>query len=249
MQSIKHRFGLIGFPLSHSFSKRYFTEKFEEAGISGTHGYDLFEIEDISALPGIIAETEGLKGLNVTIPHKLNVLPYLSEIDPAAARIGAVNVVKIESDKRLKGYNSDYYGFRRSLEEFLGGNTPQNALVLGNGGAARAIRVALEDMGIPHKLVSRTAGEDRISYETANTLLADHTLIINCTPLGTYPKTDAAPDLDYTLLTDAHFLYDLVYNPEETLFMQKGKARGAKTINGYQMLVYQAEKSWEIWNS
>lgn len=249
MQSIKHRFGLIGFPLSHSFSKRYFTEKFEEAGISGTHRYDLFEIEDISALPGIIAETEGLKGLNVTIPHKLNVLPYLSEIDPAAARIGAVNVVKIESDKRLKGYNSDYYGFRRSLEEFLGGNTPQNALVLGNGGAARAIRVALEDMGIPHKLVSRTAGEDRISYETANTLLADHTLIINCTPLGTYPKTDAAPDLDYTLLTDAHFLYDLVYNPEETLFMQKGKANGAKTINGYQMLVYQAEKSWEIWNS
>ena len=249
MQSIKHRFGLIGFPLSHSFSKRYFTEKFEEAGISGTHGYDLFEIEDISALPGIIAETEGLKGLNVTIPHKLNVLPYLSEIDPAAARIGAVNVVKIESDKRLKGYNSDYYGFRRSLEEFLGGNTPQNALVLGNGGAARAIRVALEDMGIPHKLVSRTAGEDRISYETANTLLADHTLIINCTPLGTYPKTDAAPDLDYTLLTDAHFLYDLVYNPEETLFMQKGKANSAKTINGYQMLVYQAEKSWEIWNS
>jgi len=249
MQTAKKRFGLIGFPLSHSFSKRYFTGKFEEEGLSDTHRYDLFEIEDISALPGIIAETEGLKGLNVTIPHKLNVLPYLSEIDPAAKRIGAVNVIRVEEDKRLKGYNSDYYGFRRSLEEFLDGNTPENALVLGNGGAARAIRVALEDMGIPHKLVSRSAGDDRISYETANTLLKNHTLIINCTPLGTFPRTDTAPELDYTLLTPAHFLYDLVYNPEETLFMKKGQDRGARTRNGYSMLVYQAEKSWEIWNS
>lgn len=248
MQEKKHRFGLIGFPLSHSFSKRYFTEKFEEAGISDTHRYDLFEIENIDALPGIITETEGLRGLNVTIPHKLNVLPYLSEIDPAAARIGAVNVVKIEDDRRLKGYNSDYYGFRRSLEEFLAGNTPANALVLGNGGAARAIRVALEDMGIPHKLVSRSAGDGLISYEEANTLLQNHTLIINCTPLGTYPAVETAPPLDYDLLGTDHFLYDLVYNPEETLFMKKGKTQGAKTINGYQMLVYQAEKSWEIWN-
>lgn len=217
--------------------------------MAATHRYDLFEIEDIRALPGIIAETEGLRGLNVTIPHKLNVRAYLWEIDPAAERIGAVNVVKIEDNKRLKGYNSDYYGFRRSLEEFLDGNKPQNALVLGNGGAARAIRVALDDMGIPHKLVSRSAGDDRISYETANTLLEDHILIINCTPLGTYPAIDTAPELNYDLLTGAHFLYDLVYNPEETLFMKKGKAKGAKTINGYQMLVYQAEKSWEIWNS
>ncbi len=249
MQSAKYRFGLIGFPLSHSFSKRYFTEKFEEQGLSESHRYDLFEIEDIRALPGIISETEGLRGLNVTIPHKLNVLPYLSWIDPAAERIGAVNVIKVENDKCLKGYNSDYYGFRRSLEEFLDGNTPENALVLGNGGAARAIRVALEDMAIPHKLVSRSAGDDRISYEKANTLLVDHTLIINCTPLGTFPKTDTAPELNYELMSNAHFLYDLVYNPEETLYMKKGKAKGAKNINGYPMLVYQAEKSWEIWNS
>lgn len=249
MKTPSKRFGLIGFPLSHSFSKRYFTEKFEDTGISDTHRYDLFEIEDIRALPGIIAETEGLSGLNVTIPHKRNVLPYLSEIDPAAERIGAVNVIKVEGNKQLTGYNSDYYGFRRSLEEFLDGHTPENALVLGNGGAARAIRVALEDMKIPHKLVSRSAGDDRISYEQANPLLKDHTLIINCTPLGTYPAIDTAPELNYDLLTDAHFLYDLVYNPEETLFMKKGKEKGAKTINGYQMLVYQAEKSWEIWNS
>ncbi|MBX2952009.1 MAG: shikimate dehydrogenase [Leadbetterella sp.] len=249
MENSKHRFGLIGFPLTHSFSKRYFTEKFEATGLTGTHRYDLFEIEDIRALPAILAETEGLRGLNVTIPHKLNVLPYLSEIDPAAERIGAVNVLKIQADGRLKGYNSDYYGFRRSLEEFLAGAKPLNALVLGNGGAARAIRVALDDMGIPYKLVSRTAGDDRISYPEANTLLEDHTLIINCTPLGTYPKTDTAPEIDYEQLSSAHFLYDLVYNPEETLFMKKGKAQGAKTINGYQMLVYQAEKSWDIWNS
>lgn len=246
--SIK-RFGLIGFPLSHSFSKRYFTEKFEGMGISRTHRYDLFEIEDIRALPGIIAETEGLSGLNVTIPHKRNVLPYLSKVDPAAERIGAVNVIKVEDNKLLTGYNSDYYGFRRSLEEFLEGNTPANALVLGNGGAARAIRVALEDMKISHKLVSRTAGGERISYEQANLLLKDHTLIINCTPLGTYPAVDTAPELNYDLLTGAHFLYDLVYNPVETLFMKKGREKGAKTINGYQMLVYQAEKSWEIWNA
>ncbi|MCD8540516.1 MAG: shikimate dehydrogenase [Leadbetterella sp.] len=246
---MKHKFGLIGFPLSHSFSKRYFTEKFEAMGISDTHRYDLFEIEDIRSLPGLIAETDGLRGLNVTIPHKRNVLPYLSEIDAAAERIGAVNVIKVEEDKRLKGYNSDYYGFRRSLEEFLDGNRPENALVLGNGGAARAIRVALEDLGIPHKLVSRSAGDDRIAYAEANTLLEDHTLIINCTPLGTYPKTDAAPELSYKLLGENHFLYDLVYNPEETLFMKKGKEQGAKILNGYQMLVYQAEKSWEIWNS
>ncbi len=245
----KNRFGLIGFPLGHSFSKRYFTDKFEKAGMSETHRYDLFEIEDIRALPGIIAETPGLTGLNVTIPHKRNVLPFLSETDPAAERIGAVNVIKIDKDGHLKGYNSDYYGFRRSLEEFLAGNLPKNALVLGNGGAARAIHVALEDMNIPYQCVSRTEGEGRISYETANTLLEDHTLIINCTPLGTYPKTEAAPALDYERLNETHFLYDLVYNPEETLFMRRGKEKGAKTMNGYAMLVYQAEKSWEIWNS
>lgn len=249
MQVPANRFGLIGFPLSHSFSKRYFTEKFQEMGISDTHRYDLFEIKDINALPGIIAETEGLRGLNVTIPHKLNVLRFLSEIDPAARRIGAVNVIKITNDQQLKGYNSDYYGFRRSLEEFLNGNTPENALVLGNGGAARAICVALEDMNIPYRLVSRSAEDNRISYEKADTLLKTHTLIINCTPLGTYPAVDTAPGLDYDLMGPGHFLYDLVYNPEETLFMKKGKARGARTINGYRMLVYQAEKSWEIWNS
>lgn len=244
-----YRFGLIGFPLSHSFSKRYFSYKFEKMGISESHRYDLFEMEDIRDLRTLMAETEGLRGLNVTIPHKLNVLPFLSAIDPAAERIGAVNVLKIDHQRQITGYNSDYYGFRRSLEELLDGQLPQNALILGSGGAARAVRVALEDMAIPYKIVSRSEGNGTISYATANTLLEDHTLIINCTPLGTYPNIDTSPPLNYALLSGRHFLYDLVYNPEETLFMKQGKERGAKTLNGYPMLVYQAEKSWEIWNA
>lgn len=244
----KKRFGLIGFPLSHSFSKKYFTEKFAHLGISETHQYDLFEIEDINALPQIINDTENLVGLNVTIPHKLNVLPFLADIDPAAERIGAVNVIKVHADKTLKGYNSDYYGFKKSLSEFIGDNTNIKALVLGNGGAARAIHTALEDMQISYLQVSRSGKEDTISYEEANTLLPNYKLIINCTPLGTYPNVYSSPEINYNQLTTEHFLYDLVYNPEETLFMFNGKSNGAKTLNGYNMLVYQAEKSWEIWN-
>jgi shikimate dehydrogenase len=242
------RYGLIGFPLGHSFSKKYFTERFERAGISHDHVYELYEIENISGLDAILSQTEGLVGLNVTIPHKLNVLPYLTEIDQAAERIGAVNVLKVLDGKKLKGFNSDYYGFRRSLEEFTAGKLPSSALVLGNGGAAKAILVALEDLGIPYRLVSRQSGEGKITYAEANRILEESPLIINCTPLGTYPKTEEAPALDYSKINAGHYLYDLVYNPEITRFMQEGLSRGAKAINGYKMLVYQAEKSWEIWN-
>lgn len=244
----KRRFGLIGYPLSHSFSKRYFSEKFANMGISETHQYDLFEIESADSLPEIINTTDGLVGLNVTIPHKLNVIKFLDEVDPAAQKIGAVNVIKVNSDKTLKGYNSDYYGFKRSLEEFLGGHKDIKALVLGNGGAAKAVLVALEHMGVPYKIVSRSGNLNTITYPEANELIKDYKLIINSTPLGTYPNVYSSPDIDYAALTDEHFLYDLVYNPEETLFMHNGKTAGAKTINGYNMLVYQAEKSWEIWN-
>lgn len=243
------KFGLVGFPLSHSFSKKYFTEKFQNLGISDEHQYDLYEIEDIKELKDIIKSTEGLVGFNVTIPHKLNVKALLSDIDPAAERIGAVNVVKIAEDKSLKGYNSDYFGFRKSLEEFLSGNTNVKALVLGNGGAAKAVCVALQDMGISYHLVSRRASDDTINYRKANELLAEYKLIINCTPLGTYPNINTFPDLDYENIGNAHFCFDLVYNPSETKFLRKSKENGAKTINGYDMLVYQAEKSWEIWNS
>jgi shikimate dehydrogenase len=243
------KFGLVGFPLSHSFSKKYFTEKFQELGIADTHQYDLYEMENINELKNIIKNTEGLTGLNVTIPHKLNVKALLNEIDSAAERIGAVNVIRVLENKTLKGYNSDYFGFRKSLEEFLGNTKGIKALVLGNGGAARAVCVALEDMGIAYKLVSRRVADDTINYRKANELLAETKLIINCTPLGTYPNVNSFPDLDYENIGQGHFCYDLVYNPSETKFLQKAKANGAKAINGYDMLVYQAEKSWEIWNS
>jgi shikimate dehydrogenase len=242
-------FGLVGFPLSHSFSKKYFTEKFQSLGISDDHQYNLYEIEDIVELKNIVKNTEGLKGLNVTIPYKVAVKPFLNEIDSAAERIGAVNVIKILADKKLKGYNSDYFGFRKSLEEFLGNAKGIKALVLGNGGAAKAVCVVLEDMGIAYKLVSRRASDDTINYRKANELLAETKLIINCTPLGTYPNVTSFPDLDYENIGNGHFCFDLVYNPSETKFLQKSKSNGANTINGYDMLVYQAEKSWEIWNS
>ncbi|MCP9757587.1 shikimate dehydrogenase [Lacihabitans sp. CCS-44] len=243
------KFGLLGFPLSHSFSKKYFTEKFVKLGIADTHQYDLYEIEHIDELKEIINKTEGITGFNVTIPHKLNVLPHLSDIEPNAQRIGAVNVLKVQENKTLKGYNSDYYGFSKSLAEFLGDTRKLKALVLGNGGAAKAVCVSLEDMGIPYQLVSRRASDDTINYRKANELLAEYKLIVNCTPLGTYPNVSTFPDLDYENIGSGHFCFDLVYNPSETKFLQKSKENGAKTINGYDMLVYQAEKSWEIWNS
>lgn len=243
------KFGLVGFPLSHSFSKKYFTEKFQSLGISDDNQYNLYEIEDIAELKNIVKNTEGLKGLNVTIPYKVAVKSLLNEIDSAAERIGAVNVIKISDDKKLKGFNSDYFGFRKSLEEFLGSAKGIKALVLGNGGAAKAVCVALEDMGMEYKLVSRRAADETINYRKANELLAETKLIINCTPLGTYPNVTSFPDLDYENIGNGHFCFDLVYNPSETKFLQKCKANGAKTINGYDMLVYQAEKSWEIWNA
>ena len=241
------KYGLVGFPLSHSFSKKYFTEKFEELGLSQTHHYELFEMEDIKELKTLIGKSQDLVGLNVTIPHKVDVMQFLTEIDSAAKRIGAVNVIKILEGKKLIGYNSDYFGFRKSLDEFLGNAKGLKALVLGNGGAAKAVCVALEDMEMPFELVSRRAAENTINYRKANDLLSEYKLVINCTPLGTYPNLSSFPDLDYDIFTSNHFCFDLVYNPSETQFLQKAKANGAKTKNGYDMLVYQAEKSWEIW--
>lgn len=243
------RFGLIGFPLGHSFSKKYFSEKFEQLGIAGENRYELLEMERIADLPAILKNHPDLVGLNVTIPHKINVLPFLSEIDAAAKKIGAVNVIKVKNGGKLKGFNSDFYGFKRSLEEFLDSDLSIKALVLGTGGASKSAVVALEHLKIPYKLVSRSAKDGAISYEEANGLLEQYRLIINCTPLGTFPKIETFPEIDYQKIGSDYYLYDLVYNPEETEFMKKGVARGAKVENGYKMLVYQAEKSWEIWNN
>lgn len=245
-----NRYGLIGFPLTHSFSKKYFTEKFEQLNISDLHCYELFEMEDFNELPALLAKHPDLRGLNVTIPHKQNVQQFLDEIDSAAKRIGAVNVIKI-SDKKLIGYNSDHYGFKRSLKEVLKSSRkkPKKALILGNGGAAKAVKVALEDMGIAYLTVSRSPSGKSINYEEAAELVKSHKLIVNTTPLGTFPKTDACPDIPYEELTPDHILYDLVYNPAETLFLKHGIQKKATVINGYRMLVLQAERSWEIWNT
>jgi shikimate dehydrogenase len=192
-----------------------------------------------------------LGGLNVTIPHKQAIMPFLDGFDVSAEKVGAVNVIKILPDGKLIGYNSDYYGFKTSLENFLL-NVPFEkikALVLGNGGAGKAVVAALKDVGIAYKTVSRTKSEENINYDEISALIADYKLIINCSPVGTYPKNDQCPDIPYQLLTSNHYLYDLVYNPLETLFLQKGKERGAKIHNGLLMLHLQAEKAWDIWHS
>ncbi|MGR3811943.1 shikimate dehydrogenase family protein [Jiulongibacter sp. NS-SX5] len=249
MHNDKKLFGLIGYPLTHSFSKKYFIEKFEQMGISDSHAYELFEMQNPNDFPKLFEENSNLQGINITIPHKQAVFGFLDGLDKSAEQVGAVNVVK-NDDGKLIGYNSDFYGFQRSLKEFMV-DIPKGlkALVLGNGGAAKAVIAALKDLEIEVTLVSRKASEIAIDYEKAKTVISDHKLIVNCTPLGTYPKTDYSPDLAYEKLNDEFYLFDLVYNPPVTQFLQKGKDHGASIKNGYDMLVYQAEKSWEIWNN
>lgn len=243
------QFGLIGKTLSHSFSKNYFTEKFKKENIKNC-AYDLYELAHVSELKHLIKNNKNLRGLNVTIPYKNDVIPLLDELDSRAKKIGAVNVIKITKEKKLIGYNSDYYGFKNSLKKWLG-NKSIKALVLGTGGASKAVVVALEDLEISFLQISRTASKTTINYKSLNSnreIYESHQLIINTTPLGMHPKVDASPDLQYKWLTSSHYLYDLVYNPEETIFMKKGKEKGAQVKNGLEMLILQAEKSWEIWN-
>lgn len=241
-------YGLIGFPLSHSFSKKYFTEKFQKENIPNSK-YELFEIKDVEQIIEIIKNNPDLKGFNITIPHKENIIQYLDDIDPAAKEIGAVNVVKI-IDGKLKGYNSDYYGFLQSLLTLIGKPSTIKALILGTGGAAKAVKAALNELNIPFKFVSRKKDGNNFSYQELNeTVLSDYKLIINTSPIGMYPNVDNCPEIPYHYLTSSHFLFDLVYNPEETTFMKKGIEKGAKTKNGLEMLHLQAEKAWEIWNA
>lgn len=244
------QFGLIGFPLSHSFSKRYFTEKFQQLDLSDHH-YELFELTHIEEFPALLQKQPALRGLNVTIPYKQQVIPFLDTLSREAQRIGAVNTIAFTPEGKTIGHNTDYVGFKTALEGFLDGKIPQKALVLGTGGAAQAVRVALTDLNIPFVFASR-AGERRLhevpvySYEALS--LEDYDLIINTTPLGMSPKTATAPSIPYEDLSPRHFLFDLVYNPEKTLFLQKGEAQGAKICNGLSMLYGQAEAAWEIWN-
>lgn len=237
-------YGLIGYPLSHSFSPAYFNNKFVTENIDAR--YDAYAIPFVEDLKTLLQEHPQLKGLNVTIPYKEQVLPLLYETDVAAREIGAVNCIKIEQGK-LIGYNTDHIGFAESLKPLL---HPQHihALILGTGGAAKAVMYALSQFDIEYKIVSRTGGD--MQYVDVDKVTMDkYKLIINTTPLGMYPAIDIAPEIPYEYLTKEHLLYDLVYNPEETLFLQKGKQQGATIKNGYEMLILQAEASWQIWNT
>ena len=249
-------FGLLGYPLGHSFSRAFFTDKFTREGIRAE--YLNFEIPDIGQLPHILAEHQDLRGFNVTIPYKQAVIPYLDELSDEARAIGAVNVVKVDRSAErtiLTGYNSDVIGFTESIRPLLQPHH-KRALVLGTGGASKAICHGLEKLGIEWRYVSRhrsQTGEDgheSFTYsDITPALLADYTVIVNCTPLGMFPNTDAAPTIPYAALSPRHLLYDLVYNPEVTEFMRQGRRFGATVKNGLEMLHLQALASWDFWNT
>ncbi len=225
----------------------YFTQKFYSLGLV-EHEYQLFELASIGELPALLAAHPALVGLNVTVPYKESVVPYLDELAPSASRVGAVNVIECRPEGILRGHNTDVVGFRESLRTFFPRREGARALVLGAGGAAKAVGVALQDLDIPYWQVTRDSLAAGLTYdEITPQLLAAHHLIINATPVGTYPHNDECPRLPYAALTDHHYLYDLVYNPAETLFMRKGEEAGAQTKNGFEMLCLQAEAAWDIW--
>ncbi len=239
------KYGIIGYPLGHSFSRAFFTEKFQREHIDAE--YVNFEIPSADMLPGIVQANPNLRGLNVTLPHKEAVIPMLDELSDEAKEIGAVNVIRVR-DGRLKGFNSDIIGFMDSIRPLL---KPwhQHALVLGTGGASRAIRVGLQRLGIQWTYVSRTPAPGRLTYADLTSDLMEHyQVIVNCSPVGMFPRVDACPDIPYQLLTGRHLLYDLVYNPQETLFLKRGAEHGAAVKNGLEMLYLQALASWRFWN-
>lgn len=239
------KYGIIGYPLGHSFSRAFFTEKFQREHIDAE--YVNFEIPSADMLPGIVQTNPNLRGLNVTLPHKEAVIPMLDELSDEAKEIGAVNVIRVR-DGRLEGFNSDIIGFMDSIRPLL---KPwhQHALVLGTGGASRAIRVGLQRLGIEWTYVSRTPAPGRLTYADLTSELMEHyQVIVNCSPVGMFPRVDACPDIPYQLLTHRHLLYDLVYNPQETLFLKRGAEHGAAVKNGLEMLHLQALASWRFWN-
>ncbi|UFH34170.1 shikimate dehydrogenase family protein [Flavobacterium acetivorans] len=243
----KKRFGLLGRNISYSFSKGYFTEKFKKENAEDC-SYENFDIPEINAFTELIKSNPNLKGMNVTIPYKESVLPFLDKLSKKAAQIGAVNTIKITKKGKLKGYNTDYYGFQKSLEPLLQAHH-KKALILGTGGASKGVAFALEELGISYVFVSRAPSENAIDYSQINDeTFNEYQIIINSTPVGTSPNIDAFPLIPYEFFTQKHIAYDLIYNPEETQFLKKAKEKGAKIKNGLDMLIFQAEKAWSIWN-
>ncbi|WP_420319860.1 shikimate dehydrogenase family protein [Flagellimonas sp.] len=242
----ENRFGLLGRSISYSFSQGYFTEKFKTLGLTD-HSYENFDILDISEFTAILKQ-DNLKGFNVTIPYKEEVIPFLNNLDATAKEIGAVNTIKITKNG-LVGYNTDAYGFQKSLEPFLKPDHSK-ALILGTGGASKAVKFVLQTLGISPIYVSRTKKSGQLTYqELDKTIMESHTLIVNCTPLGTYPNVEEKPSIPYHLLSNRHLLFDLIYNPRKTAFLKAGEAKNSTICNGLDMLRFQAEKAWEIWNS
>ena len=244
------KYGLIGYPLGHSFSISYFNQRFQDEGIDAV--YENFEIPAIEALDEIINTNPELRGLNVTIPYKEKVLPFLDNISPEARAIGAVNVIKViheGKDVKLKGYNSDVIGFTKSIEPMLDKKWHQKALILGTGGASKAINYGLKHLGLETVFVSRYERPDTIQYSKITPdVVQEYRVIVNCTPVGMYPKTEVCPPLPYEAMDSHTILYDLIYNPDETLFMKRGAQYGAQTKNGLEMLLLQAFSSWEFWH-
>jgi shikimate dehydrogenase len=240
-------YGLLGKTLKHSFSKAYFTDKFNALGITDCK-YENFELASIDELPELLRDNPSIKGLNVTIPYKEEVLPFLDEKNDIVKEVNACNCIKI-SDGKLSGYNTDVTGFQQSLEQVL---EPQHthALILGTGGSSKAVRYALKVLGIRYQNISRTKSTTSITYDELNEeILNSHQLIINTSPIGMFPNVEETPSIPFELITPKHLLFDLIYNPAKTLFLKKGEERGAKISNGAEMLILQAEESWKIWNS
>ncbi|MCD7962837.1 MAG: shikimate dehydrogenase [Rikenellaceae bacterium] len=241
-------YGLIGYPLGHSFSKKYFSEKFLKEKVNDSR-YENYPLDDINKLTAVINDNPDLRGLNVTIPYKQDVIAFLSEMDVTAETIGAVNCIKIYRDgehPRLKGYNTDVIGFRESLLNMIGNERPR-ALVFGTGGASKAVLYGLKELGIDYKVVSRKKREEIVSYDdVTEETIKEFKLLINTTPLGTFPETQESVEIPYDAVTNEHFLYDLVYNPAETEFLRKGRIKGAMVKNGYEMLILQAEAGYKI---
>ena len=247
---MEKKFGLIGSTVSHSFSKTYFDEKFFREGLRDYH-YELYSLPTVDDLKTLLADNPELVGLNVTIPYKEQVLKFLSEIDEDAKKIGAVNVIKI-TDGKLKGFNTDSDAFYETLEKWFLRTEKSKALVLGTGGSSKAVQQALKKLNISFETVSREAGKATHTYESLENdskIISEANLIINTTPLGMSPNTNNFPPIDYELLTPNHYVYDLIYNPARTLFLQKAEMRGSHIKNGLEMLHVQAEKAWAIWNN
>ena len=244
------KYGLIGYPLGHSFSISYFNQKFKDEDIDAV--YENFEIPSIDLLPEVLDSNPNLKGLNVTIPYKQKVIPFLDSISPEARAIGAVNVIKVVHEGKnvkLKGYNSDVIGFTQSIEPMLDAKWHKKALILGTGGASKAINYGLRNLGLETVFVSRYERPNTIQYKSITPeVVKEYNVIVNCTPVGMFPKTDACPDLPYEAMDSHTILYDLIYNPDTTLFMEKGMERGADVKNGLEMLLLQAFASWEFWH-